>query len=514
MRKIFKYLLAISLLLSVGSISAEAQKISSKEIDKIVKNTLKSFNVPGIAVAVVKDGKLLHTKGYGITSIETKNKVDENTLFGIASNSKAFTTAALAILVEQNKLSWDDKVRKYIPEFKMYNSYVTEEFTIRDLLTHRSGLGLGAGDLMVFPHISDFTVDDIIHNLPYLKPVSSFRTKYDYDNLLYIVAGEVIARVSGLSWVDFIEKNIMKPLDMKRSAGTFLSLKDTTNIATPHTPVDGKLQVTSRCYSDILNAAGGIYSSVADMSKWVNTQLYKGTFNEKTLFSKKSSYEMWKPQTIKNAWAMPHYKTNFKAYALGWEVCDVNGHMEVSHTGGLPGMLTQVTMIPDMKLGIVVLTNQQSGLAFMAITDAIKDKFLGIKKVDRVKLYKSFEGNRKANNDKISAKVWKVIADSKLSVDTKAFEGTFTDKWWGDVKITDKGGKLFFQSIRSPLMHGEMIFYKGNTFVVKWADRSFKADAYAMFHLNANGEPIGFKMKAISPETDFSFDFHDLEFTR
>lgn len=514
MKNFLRYFLLVSLFLSFACLSTNAQKISSRQIDKIVEKTLKSFNVPGMAVAVIKDGKLVIAKGYGITSIDSKKEVDKNTLFAIASNSKAFTTASLAILVEQKKLAWDDKVTKYIPEFKMYNSFVTEEFTIRDLLTHRSGLGLGAGDLMVFPTINSFTVADIIHNLRYLKPVSSFRTKYDYDNLLYIVAGEVIERVSGDTWVDFVEKNIMKPLNMNTSAGSFLTLKDTSNIASPHIPVNGKLQITSRCYSTTLNAAGGIYASVSDMSKWVSAQLNKGEYNGKKIFSKRSSFEMWKPNTIKNAWAMSHYKTNFKAYALGWEVEDLNGHKQVSHTGGLPGMVTQVTMIPDLELGIIVLTNQQSGLAFMAVTDAIKDKYLGIKKVDRIKLYKSFEDRNKTRYNSISAKVWKEINDNNSIVDTKMFEGKFTDKWWGDVNITKVDSKLFFNSLKSPSMHGEMLYYKANTFVVKWHDRSMKADAYVMFNLNENGKAIGFKMKAISPETDFSFDFQDLDFYR
>src|SRR6204780_5307850 len=183
--------------LSIIFVSLYSQPLSSKEIDTLAMRSLKAFDVPGIAVAVIKDGKVIHSKGYGVRSLNTMQPVDENTLFGIASNSKAFTAAALGILVDEGKIKWDDKVRKYIPEFQLYVPWVTEEFTIRDLLTHRSGMGLGAGDLMFFPDSSDFTLKDILHNLQFLKPVSSFRTKYDYDNNLYIVAGEVVARVSG-----------------------------------------------------------------------------------------------------------------------------------------------------------------------------------------------------------------------------------------------------------------------------------------------------------------------------
>src|SRR5207342_3297934 len=238
-----KYLFAATLILSIR---VKSQIIGTAGIDSLVERSRKSFNVPGIAVAVIKDGKIIHIKGYGTRSLNTGLPVDENTLFGIASNSKAFTAFALGILVDEGKISWDDKVRTWIPEFKMYSPYVTEEFTIRDLLTHRSGLGLGAGDLMFFPDSSDFVLKDIIYNLRFLKQVSGFRTKYDYDNNLYIVAGEVVARVSGKSWDDFVDERILQPLGMSRTATSFDRLKDKTNVIDGHAPVEGKVQVIAR----------------------------------------------------------------------------------------------------------------------------------------------------------------------------------------------------------------------------------------------------------------------------
>ncbi|MFI0492338.1 serine hydrolase domain-containing protein, partial [Flavobacterium sp.] len=286
-------------LLLIGS-NAFAQ-ISEKQVDELVERTLKNFNVPGISVAIVKDGKVVLAKGYGVKSILTQEKVDANTLFGIASNSKAFTTAALAMLVDEGKLKWDDKVTQYLPEFKMYNEYVTNEFTIRDLLTHRSGLGLGSGDLMIWPDGSDFKSNDIIHNLQYLKPVSAFRTKYDYDNLLYIVAGEVIQKISGKTWCDFIEERIMKPLEMNNSAASFVRLKDTTNVIAPHVPTDGKLKIISRYKNQTFDAAAGIYSNVNDLSKWIIMQLQNGKYGsekQNQLFTVKQQNEMWQLQTI------------------------------------------------------------------------------------------------------------------------------------------------------------------------------------------------------------------------
>jgi CubicO group peptidase (beta-lactamase class C family) len=492
---------------------ASAQ-LSEKQIDEVAERTLKAFKVPGIAVAIVKDGQIIHAKGYGVKSIDTQQKVDANTLFGIASNSKAFTSAALAMLVDEKKLDWDDKVTKYIPEFKMYNEYVTNEFTIRDLLTHRSGLGLGAGDLMIWPGGNTFTVQDVINNLQYLKPVSSFRTKYDYDNLLYIVAGEVVHRVSGQTWGDFVEQRIMKPLGMNQSAGSWNRLKDTSNVIVPHVPIEGKLQVIDRYTNPVFDAAAGIYSSVNDLSKWAIMQLNKGKFGEnKTLFSQKQHSEMWTPQTILPNRTSPPYNTLFKAYGLGWQLADVKGKLEVSHTGGLEGIVTKVTLIPELNLGIIVLTNQQSGAAFNAVTNSIKDSYLGILSDDYVALYSSREAANEQGADKITGEVWTAVETnlkSKTAVDPKQYVGTYKDPWFGEVKITEKKGKLYFASTRSPQLTGEMFFYKDNNFVVKWNNRYFHADAHVLFENNNKT----FKMAAISPLTDFSYDFQDLEFNK
>jgi CubicO group peptidase (beta-lactamase class C family) len=238
---------SISLILLLVLASAVAgQPLSEKKIDRLTERVMKEFNVPGIAVAVVKDDRVIHMKGYGVRSISTGEKTDEHTLFAIASNTKAFTVAALGILIDEGKLRWDTKVTDIIPEFRLYDSYVTEDFMIKDLLTHRSGMGLGAGDLMGWPDSADFSTAEIIRNLRYLKQTSPFRTRYDYDNMLYIVAGEVVARVSGQSWEDFTESRIMGPLGMNESAASFKRIKDRTNLIDAHVPVDGRLLVVPK----------------------------------------------------------------------------------------------------------------------------------------------------------------------------------------------------------------------------------------------------------------------------
>ncbi|MBK5191797.1 MAG: beta-lactamase family protein, partial [Flavobacteriaceae bacterium] len=237
------------------SLLSSAQALSSKQIDSLVEKTLTTFDVPGIAVAVLKDGKVIHIKGYGTRSLKSGGKVDENTLFGIASNTKAFTSAALGKLIDQGKLDWDTKVTDIIPEFKLYDPYVTSEFTVRDLLTHRSGLGLGAGDMMVFPASNVTDRSQLIHNLRYLKPVSSFRSKYDYDNLLYIVAGEVVTRVSGRDYDDFIRDNFLKPLEMSKTAISWRQIEDYTNVIDGHAPVNGELIPVGLSFTEVANPA-------------------------------------------------------------------------------------------------------------------------------------------------------------------------------------------------------------------------------------------------------------------
>lgn len=498
-----------------------AAAITSEQIDRVVENAMKTFNVPGISVAVIKDDKVIHAKGYGVRDIQSKLPMETSTLVGIASNSKAFTAAALAILVDEKKLNWNDRVNNIIPEFKLYNPYVTEEFTVLDLMTHRSGMGLGAGDLMFFPDGSDFTIKDVIHNLRYLKQTSSFRSQFDYDNNLYIVAGEVIKRVSGLSWEEFIEQKIMQPLQMNASAASITRLKNAANKVEPHVAVNGQLQVVPFRPNEVINAAGGIYSNIDDMAKWVRMQLNKGAFGDKRLFSEQVQHEMWSPHTIIQMGPNGGpYNTHFNAYGIGWGINDVKGYKQVSHTGGLLGMVTQVTLIPELKLGIVVLTNQEQGAAFSSITNTIKDSYFGMPAVDRVKEFAERQAKRNGEADKMVAEIWKAIdeqtkANGKIKLNTTPYVGTYKDNWFGEVSISmDKNGQMQFASKRSPALIGDLSFYKGSTFVVKWHDRTFNADAFVNFQLDTDGKANAISMKAISPLTDFSFDFHDLDLKR
>lgn len=505
----------IALLFFSGS-TLSAQQIEESTVDSLVQQTLSTFNVPGIAVGIVKDNQVILAKGYGVADLNRKNKVYASTNFGIASNSKAFTTSALAMLVDEGKINWDDRVQKYIPEFKLYNDYVSQNFTIRDLLTHRSGLGLGAGDLMMWPDGHDFTPKDIIHNIQYLKPTSGFRTKYDYDNLLYIIAGEILEKVSGQSWQKFIQDRIFNPLGMNHSAPNWNLLQDRADIISPHVPLSGKNKVSTRYTNTILDAAGGIYSNVDDLNKWMIFHLNNGEHHGKQLISKKQLKELTSAQTIMPVRTTAPYHSLFKNYGLGFVLTDVVGKMEVSHTGGLEGIVTQIVMLPQLKLGIVVLTNQQEGAAFSAISNSIKDFYLGIPDQHWITTYEALIAKNNADADMITQKTWQIVDDHK---NTKhhahlTIQGKYLDNWLGEVSIhMNKNGKLTFASKRSPQLTGELFYYQDNTYTVKWDNRFMYADAFVYFDIQDH-QVNGFTMKPISPQTDFSFDFQDLNFKK
>ncbi|RAJ32976.1 serine hydrolase [Pedobacter cryoconitis] len=494
-------------------------QVPAAKVDSLVETSMKKFNITGVSIGIVKDGQVIYTKGYGVKSILTKDKVDENTQFAIASNTKAFTTAALSILVEERKLYWHTKVKELLPDFKMYNDYVTENFTIEDLLTHRSGLGLGAGDLMFIPNGSDFTIKDVLSGFQYFKPNSAFRTKFDYDNLLYYVAGEVIAKVSGMSWEKFVQSRIIKPLGMEHSYASLALMKDKSNLAMPHAANFGKLKQIENFGDQINGAPGGIYANAADLCKWMLVQLNKGKYGaqlDQQLFSETSQKQMWTIHTATGFYEDKRYNTHFGGYGLGWFLNDIKGNFNVSHTGGLPGMLSSVSLYPDLNLGIVVLTNTDGGNSlFAAVSKTIEDSYMGLDDNHWIdKIYDEVESNQ-MHEDGVTADVWKKVASSsQKKIDPASYVGIYNDKWFGKAEVFLKGKQLWFKSYRSPKLSGPMSFYNASSFAIKWEYPDLNADAFAIFSLDEEGKAQSIKMRGISPSIDFSYDFQDLDFQR
>ena len=515
-RLVLSYLILLFFLHS----GAYAQ-LSSQEVDQLAENVIEKFNLAGMAIGIVKDGQVIHTKGYGVSAVSSGKKVNSKTLFGIASNSKAFTSAALAILVEQGKIGWHDKVATYLPEFKMYNDYVTSNFNIQDLLTHRSGLGIGAGDLMFIPPGTDFTIEDILTCFQHFEPQSDFRASYDYDNLLYIVAGELIARVSGMRWEDFIDKNIFTPLGMEDAYGSVHDIKNNSNLSTPHLLADGKLTEIEHSVEIGNGAAGGIYASVEDLCQWMLVHLNQGKYGNdlsKQLFTERSQREMWRIFNSHVTYPNKRYNMQFSGYGLGWELVDIRGNMVAHHGGLLPGMASQTWVIPDLNLGMVVLINTADGIGFSpvdVVAYTIFDSYLGLEDNDWVnKIYESVK-NGHAEADSVTNAVWRVVKSADNDkITPQNYAGFYEDPWFGKIEVFLKDKDLWFKSLRSPKLNGKMQYYKANTFAIKWEYQDMNADAFAIFSLDEEGKAQSIKMKGISPDIDFSFDFQDLDLRR
>jgi CubicO group peptidase (beta-lactamase class C family) len=485
------------------------------DLDTYVASSMKTFDVPGMAVAIVKDGKIIVAKGYGVRKLGEPTPVDEFTMFGIGSNTKAFTTAALATLVDEGKLSWDDPVYQRLPGFVMYDPYVSHEMTIRDLLTHRSGMGLGEGDLLFWPH-STYTREEVIYKLRFMKPSSSFRSHYAYDNLLYMTAGQIIPAVTGVSWDDYIRQRIFTPLGMNHSNVSNAAIKPDDNVAFPHSRMDDKLQVIHFEVLDNAGPAGAINSCAADMAKWVQLQLNRGKFTDRDgrLFSEERSREMWSPQTILPVGDPPAplagLKANFADYALGWGLRDYHGRKLVGHTGGVAGFVSRVMLVPEENLGVVVLTNAEEDGAFDSVLYHVLDYYFHLPPTDWISAYKAVEEKQEKDAAESMKKAETArAADSRPSLPIEKYAGVYNDAWYGPITIRIDGGHLVITFDHTPSMIGDLQHWQHDTFKAHWRDRTIE-DAFVTFALNPDGTIDSARMAAVSPLADFSFDYQDL----
>ena len=492
--------------------------LATRDIDALVTDAMQAFSVPGVAVGVVKDGAVVHAAGYGVREIGLDDPVDTETLFRIASTSKAFTAASLAMLVDAGKLNWDDRVVDHIPDFALYDPWVTREFTILDLLTHRSGLVSGAGDLMLWPKPNLFTREDIIHGLRYFRPESGFRTEYAYDNLLYIVGGELVPAVTGIAWEDFVDEYILGRLGAEHCFAGRIPPEAMQNLAAPHAIVEGVLQVVDRNRAspevDVAAAAGGVRCSVGDLLKWIKVQLARGKLADgSALFSEEQSHIMWSPQTILGVSdeAYQRDRTHFRAYALGWRLADVHGYKQVSHTGSYTGWRAEVILVPELDLGVVVLVNASAGNARSAIAEGIVKSYMGIDDIDWVAYFARDDDEDSEDDDE------EELADPDFRNGTvlaplDSYAGLYRDAWFGDVSIEMRGDELWFASSKSPRMQGRLWPFEDHTFYAYWADRTLEADAWVTFEVDETGNSHAMEMVPVWDDSDW--DLSDLDLKR
>lgn len=508
-------LFALLFTISVFTAYLPAQSLDDKlkEIDAYAAKVMDTWKGPGMAIAIVKDDKVVFAKGYGVRELGKPEPVDENTVFAIASNSKAFTAAALAILVDEKKLAWDDKVIKYLPELQMYDPWVTNELTIRDLLTHRNGLDTFSGDLLWYE--TTYSPEEILRRQRYLKPVSSFRSRYGYQNLMFIAAGEVIEKVSGKPWAQFVRERILDPLGMNRTVTSIRDLPD--NSAMPHNESGGTLRVLHRGNVDGADAAAGLNSSVADLSKWVRTQLARGKFEGKQIFSEQRSWEMWQPylsqQISETAWKNNPTR-HFSGVGMGWFVYDYHGRKIINHSGGLDGMLSYTVLIPEENAGFVVLSNNESP-GFSIMMNKIRDVLVNAPARDwnaeMVESRKRSAANTAEQAKKVDASR---VRDTKPTLSMPGYAGTYTSDMYGDVVISDEGGRLVMRFTPSPNFVADLEHWHYDTFQIKWRPSvayNFPR-GWVTFTLDKNGKTD--RLIIDQPNNDFWFYELDLRRTK
>ncbi len=517
--KLFLFAVAI-VILTATLVQAQTARILKEDLppdlDSLVLKVMRTFEVPGLSLAIVKDNQVLLTRGYGVKKLGEPDPVDAHTLFGIASNSKVFTAVALGLLVDEGKIRWDGRVIDYLPDFQMYDPAVSREITVKDLLCHRCGLGLGAGDLMLWP-ASDLDRKEILRRVRYIKPASSFRSTYAYNNIMFVVAGELLEKVSGLRWEDFVRERIQKKVGMLHSNTSCALVDKENNMAWPHVPLEGQVVPVKTLYlTENVNPAGGINSCAEDMAKWMLVLLNKGKLADGSqLVSEKVMNEITTIATpipvSRPAPELEPAAMNFNGYGLGLRIRDYRRYKVWTHTGGLEGYVSQVWLMPELGLGITVLTNQESTAAFAALTYQIADYYLKAPKYDWVEAYRKFsERNARRSKEELDKIYASRKKDTRPSLALESYAGLYRDDWYGEVEIKLENDGLTIRFRHSPELYGRLEHWHYDTFVARWFDRELRADAFVTFILDHEGKISEVKMLPFSSDVDFSYDYQDL----
>lgn len=511
--------LAFVLLLVAETVSAAAPPM-----DEIVLPAMRQAEVPGMAVAVVENGSAPFVRAYGVRKLGRPEKVDEHTVFEIGSCAKAFVAVALALLVEEGRLAWHDRVADRLPGFRLYDGFATLEMTVIDLLVHNSGLGTGAGDLLFFPP-TELTRAQIVERLRHIRPVRSFRSGFAYDNVLYIAAERLVEVLSGSSWEQFVRQRLFEPLGMRDAVASPAELRS-RNFGWPHGRISGPLRgvgpleplASGADFGDPAKAslAGSIMASASDMVRWLQLLLNEGQLPDgPRLYGPDSARELWEPRILMpitpRTGAAALATPNFQAYALGWMVQDYRGHRIVMHTGATDGALAVVGFVPDRGVGIAILMNSEDGEVLRAVFHQLLDHYLELPPHDWLA---AFSQERSGRVEQALAQLRQPQDEARgpgPSLPLARYAGKYRDAWYGTITITEgeNGLRIRFDHTRG--MVGDLEHVRHDTFRTRWSDRSIE-DAYVTFSLNPDGSIERIRMQAISPLADFSFDYHDLLF--
>ncbi len=476
-------MLVLVLVLAVQAVAA--QQAPGADFDDYVNKAIKEWGVPGVAIAIVKDDRIVYKKGFGVRELNKPAPVDVHTLFAIGSSSKAFTAASVAMLVDEGKLKWDDPATKHLPGFQLFDPYSTRELTISDLLSHRSGLA--RGDRLWYATAYDR--NEILRRVRYLKPSWSLRSRYGYQNIMFLAAGEIIPSITGKSWDQFVRERIFTPLGMKSSNTSIKLFNGSTNVATPHSKINDKLQAVSWRNIDNIGPAGSINSNVEDMAQWVRLQLDDGMYQNQRLLSAGAIKEMRTPQTIirlEGPQASLYPEAHFLTYGLGWFLSDYRGRKLIEHGGAIDGMRAEVAMIPEEKVGLVILTNLHGNILPQALMYKIFDFYLKAPQRDwsteLLKVTKNLEDQAKAAEKKAEAER---VQGTSPSLALEKYAGTFQSEMYGETKVALENEKLVIHF--GPNFTGDLQHWHYDTFRVIWRD-PMQGKGFVNFRLNTQAK--------------------------
>lgn len=497
-KQIFQSIRIIFLVLFLlfKTVLVNAQNDPLLNLNTYIEKSMRDWNVPGLAIAIVKDDSVILAKGFGVRKLGTEMWVDKYTLFAIGSASKSFTSASLAILIKEGKISWEDPVTKHIPSFQLYDPYVTREITISDLLCHRSGLS-GGGYLW---YGSNYDRNEIIQRIRYLEPSWSFRARFEYHNIMYLVAGQIIPAVTNMSWDEFVKERIFLPLEMNSSNTSITQFRNEENVATPHAKIDEKVQSIPWRNVDNLAPAGAINTNVIDMAKWIRLQLSKGNFNGKQIIDSLQIEEMHTPQTIipnEFPWNLIFKEAHFLTYGFGWFLHDYKGYKVVQHGGNIDGMSANVAMVPEIKLGIVILTNLDDfNLLPEALTKKVIDAYIGDTESDWSSVLLGRFTDLMKKQDAFQKSIEEShIPGTRPSLSLEKYAGEYTDDMYGKAVVSHQSNKLVLQY--GPSFVGELQHWHYDTFRAVWRDKIL-GKSFVTFYLDINGKVVKMEVEKLS----------------
>jgi len=483
----------------LGSAMKESASVPFKteliKLEKIIQQGLEMHQVPGAAVAVVYKNEVILSKGFGVRDTKSLEPVTSKSLFAIASNSKAFTSAALAVCVDRGLLNWDDLVSDYMPELKLYDTYASTHLTVRDLLSHRQGYETFGGDLIWYG--TNYSREEVLRRWRFLEPKYGFRSTYGYSNIAFLAAGQLVQKVTGMTWDEFVQKEFFLPLGMNTSNTSIRDFKSGADIASPHNLVNGKNVPIPYVNWDNVGPAGSINSCVEDLTKWMLLQLNKGTISGKKFWSEKRTYDMWEYNITKpvSAWQRENMPTrHVNGYGLGWELMEYGGKKIVHHGGGYDGMISKTVLVPEMNLGFVMLTNSNNSLP-SAMTFAFLDLFL------RVNTGKDWVSEFAPKQEEaVDAEVIYEVVPCKEDV-----TGVYESEMYGKVEVRAEGGNLIIDFLPTALFKGRL--FPTETLLsydLKWTTQMMLPSGKVNFVLNQDGQVEEMRVFVDNPDFDFS----------